>query len=262
MKNQVTAFLLVVSVGALSAACSSESSPASSSGGSTSTSSGGSTSTGNGVVLLADATGYVQNDTIGLKGAWYAYADSISPQGEVGKGSCQTVGMHPSTECSVVKTPAAGTGFPNTDSKLCTSGSVEAQGTLGGSPDYSNQWGAGIGLDFNNAGMGAMKMPFDASSYKGVSFEIDNAPLTGLRVEFPDQATDGKSAAYWALEAGWKPSPVVKGVNTILWAAVIPPDTTVPALTTSKLMGIQFHVPVSASAGEYNFCISKLTLLK
>ena len=266
MKNQLTAVILVIFAGAFSAACSDDSSSGGTGGSGNNGgagNNGGSSNAGDGVELVADETGFVKADMVGIQGAWYAYADSIGDDG-VSKGKCQTVGMHPDAECANVETPKPGS-FPNTGNKLCTKGTVEAWGMLNGSTDYENQWGAGIGLDFNNPGMGATKMPFDATAagIKGVSFEIDQVPDNGIRVEFPDAATDGKSAAYWGANSNYDPSPVKANMkNTIMWADVKPPASTVPALDPSKLMGIQFHVPTKATASTYEFCISKLTVLK
>jgi hypothetical protein len=266
MKNQLTAVILVIFAGAFSVACSDDSSSGGTGGSGNNGgagNNGGSSNAGDGVELVADETGFVKADAVGIQGAWYAYADSIGSNG-MPPGNCQSVGMHPDSECANVQSPAAGS-FPNTGNKLCTKGTLEAVGMLNGSTDYDNQWGAGIGLDFNNPGMGATKMPFDmaAAGITGVSFEIDNPPAGGLRVEFPDAATDGKSAAYWGADKGvYPPSPVKQGVNTIMWADVTPPATTVPALDKTKVMGIQFHVTTGSSPGAYEFCISKLTVLK
>ncbi|MFZ5897404.1 MAG: hypothetical protein ACOY0T_40500 [Myxococcota bacterium] len=262
MKNHVTALLLAISAGAMSVACGSDDSNGSGGSGGMGNVGGNGGMGNSDLELKADATGYVQNDAIGIKGAWYAYADSIGSNG-MPPGNCQTIGMHPDSECAQVTSPAPGS-FPNTDNKLCTEGTVEAVGMLNGMPDYSNQWGAGIGLDFNNAGMGATKMPFNAQAagVKGVSFEIDMPPGTGLRVEFPDAATDGKSAAYWGATSSYGPSPVKAGLNTITWDKVVPPEATIPMLDTTKLMGIQFHVPTSSTKATYKFCISKLSVIK
>jgi len=259
MKNQLAALLLVVSAGALSAACSSDSDG---DNGNTGGTGGGGNS--NSVELKADMTGYVKVDSVGIQGAWYAYADSLGPNG-MPPGSCQMKGMHPDAECAVVTKPQPGS-FDNAgDNKLCTEGTVEKVGMLNNANDYENQWGAGIGLDFSNAGMGATKMPYDAvaNGIKGVSFNIDAPPTAGLRVEFPDVMTDGKSAAYWGASSSYPPSPVVAGLNTITWDKVVPPASSVPVLDTTKIMGIQFHVPTSTSASAtYKFCISNLTVLK
>jgi hypothetical protein len=238
-------------------------------GGTTSTGTGGTTSTGEGIPLKADKGGFVAGDTndLMIQGAWYAYADSLGDNG-MPPGKCQTVGMHANGECSSVTEPPPGMPFApsdeTADQKLCTKGSVEAVLMLNGAPDYSNMWGAGVGLDFNNPGMGAPKAAFNATAagVVGVSFEIDAPPPAGIRVEFPDMATNNKAAAYWGATTSYGPSPVKPGVNTIKWADVKSPDpVNVPMLDPSTLMGIQFHVP-SGTAGAYQFCLSHIKMLK
>src|SRR6186713_2427230 len=124
MKNQLTALLFVVSAGAMSAACSSDSDDPMGAGGA----GGGGSST---VELKADTTGYVKNDDVGIMGAWYAYADSLGPNG-MAPGKCQSVGMHPDSECASVTKPLPGS-FDNAgDNKLCTEGTVEGWGMLNG----------------------------------------------------------------------------------------------------------------------------------
>jgi hypothetical protein len=264
MKNQLSSLLFVFCTGALAAACSSDSSgtPAGTGG----TGAGGSSSTGE--KLVPGDTGFVDGtmNTFGITGSWYAYADSIGSTG-MPPGNCQSVGMHTDAQCSKVASPAPGS-FPQTvPGQMCTEGDVETlQNIVGGTgPDYDNMWGAGIGLDFNNPGGTAMKAPFDARAKgaKGVSFTIDTPPATGLRVEFPDAVTNGKSAAYWGAmpDGKYPPSPVKAGLNTITWDLVKPPASTITALDVTKLMGIQFHV-VSGTAAHYKFCISDLTILK
>lgn len=235
----------------------------------TSTGTGTGTSTG-GVLLKADTGGFVAKDSnsLGIQGAWYPYGDNLGPTG-MPPGNCQNVGMHPATECASVTKPAPGMPFAPSDAtddqKLCTEGTVEAVGMLNGSPDYGNQWGAGIGLDFNNPGMGAPKGGFNAmtAGVTGISFDIDMLPLAPLRVEIPDAATNGKAAAYWGGDANYGPSPVKQGTNTFTWEQVTPPGMpgTVPALDKTQLYGLQFHV-VSGAAGPYKFCISHVKLLK
>jgi hypothetical protein len=263
--NQENAFLTIFvgAVMALAAGCSDDGGGGGGTGGMSGTGGG----SGTNVQLVADKGGFIAADTnsLGVQGAWYVYADSLGSNG-MPPGACQSVGMHTDAECSKVTKPAPVSPFAPSDEtpaqKLCTAGTVEAVLNLNGSPDYSNMWGAGIGLDFNNAG--GNKLPFDATAagVKGVSFKIDVAPVVGMRVEFPDAVTNNKSAAYWEATTSYGPSPVMAGVNTILWDKVKSPSVVdVPPLDPSKLMGIQFHV-VSGTAGAYEFCISEMTLLK
>jgi hypothetical protein len=89
-------------------------------------------------------------------------------------------------------------------------------------------------------------------------------PGPGLRVEFPSKETDAGSAGgdYWGGNAGYSPSPVMKGTNTILWSAVTGPGPTPHVFSPAHIEAIQFHVPTSLSAGgSYSFCISNLKML-
>src|SRR6185295_16878031 len=102
--------------------------------------------------------------------------------------------------------------FPVTNGKLCTSGTAAqvlaiAGGTM---PDYTNMWGAGVGLDLNNAGGDAgVKMPYNATmnGVTGICFNIDMVPAGTLRVEFPTPSTT-TGAAFWVRAAGDQASPV------------------------------------------------------
>lgn len=170
-----------------------------------------------------------------------------------------------------------------------TSGCTGA-GMAGGN-DYSSMWGAGIGFDLNaDGGDSGMKHTWDpaAVGVVGIQFTIDQVPLGGLRVEFPMQllateaamdtppvttmppTTDDHSsgAPYWGAQrlgdAKYPSSPVVAGVNTVLFAT----DVQVPKLGAyvwdpSRMLGIQFHVPTSTSSSStYSFTISKVTFLR
>lgn len=157
---------------------------------------------------------------------------------------------------------------------MCTSGTVAKviAGMVGciapgvTCPDHSTLFGAGIGLDFNNAGAdgGTGKMPFDATmaGVVGISFDLHAPPLAGIRVEFPTLGTEDTSAM-------WKPgtanfSPLVAGHNVLFFADIKSP-TFVSApmpFDPTKLLSIQFHVPTSTSASAmFNFCIRKLAVV-
>lgn len=241
------------------AACSSDTPAKSGTGGTSGGTSGtgGSTASGAGVVLTPDATGWIDktSNSLMVQGAWYPYSDAT------GDAKCITAGMHPSSACSMITTPT-GTGFANTGGMMCTAGSVEM--VIGTPPDYSNMWGAGIGLDLASSG-GALstKSEFNASALKGISFDIDMVPGPGLRVEFPSQATDGGTAGsdYWGATSSYPNSPIVKGTNTVLWSAVAGPMGHV--FDPSKIESIQFHVPTTTSAGgSFSYCISNLKMLQ
>ena len=235
----------------------------------------GGSGAGAGVPLASDATGFVEVDTLGIKGAWYAYGDGAGDDGLPASGNCQKVGMHMAAECSSVTTPMFGS-FANMDSKMCTTGHVAKVINLAGmtgcptmtaSCDYSNMFGAGIGLDMNNGGVdgGMGKQPFDAAAagVVGIAFDIDAVPLAGLRVEFPTDTTANTAAIWKPAKAKNYTSPVVAGHNVILFADVIQPDYIKPApavLNAAKLVSIQFHVPTTTTAAaDYMFCISNLS---
>jgi len=235
----------------------------SSTGGTSSGTGGGSTggaSSGTGVPITPDATGWVDKgmNEAGVQGAWYAYGDGA--EGGVPPGTCQKAG-HADAECSVITTPAAGM-FTNVGGKMCTSGTVAKVLAM----DYANMWGAGIGLDLNNSGGAtAVKAEFDASAYKGISFEIDTPPVAGLRVEFPSKETEAGTAGgdFWGATKDYGNSPVVVGTNTVTWDLVKGPGATPHVFSPAHILSIQFHVPTNTtSSGAYSFCISNLKLLK
>lgn len=232
---------------------------------------GGGTTTGN-VMLVPDETGWIDamaaNNTIGVQGAWYPYGDAYGDPA-CGGAKCLAVGMHTAAECSVITNPdPALMSFPNTGGMMCTSGTI-AQVIAGpdGMPDYSNIWGAGIGVDLAGmAGAGECdpKPVWDAIAHgvTGISFKIDMVPLTGLRVEFPMPATEGHTdgSDYWGATMNYPPSPVMAGVNVVKWDQVTGPRG-IP-FDPTQMLAVQFHAPAATSAaGTYSFCISELTFL-
>lgn len=273
----------------LSSACSSDppSQSNTSSGGTSGSASGGSSSGSGGrsgaVRLVPDDTGWVDamgpDNTVGVQGAWYPYGDKY------GVAKCTNVGQHEPDECSTIFTPdPLVSGFPNEDGVMCTTGETAVvlaclpgvPNCAEGTPDYSNMWGAGIGLDLNaegatDAGPGA-KRPYDPDAYGvvGVAFEIDELPLPKLRVEFPIELPDGTTtedhpdgSPYWNADSTYPPSPVNVGQNEFRWADVRAPRTSY-VFERSKILAIQFHVPAITTGterGAYSFCIKNLEFL-
>jgi hypothetical protein len=227
--------------------------------------------TGGGVdpnALIPTADGFLDgSNSVGILGAWYSYGDVYK---DGGPGDCQAAGFT-EDQCSKVVSPVLGAPFTNVDGKMCTEGTsaktINAPGS--NSPAYAAIWGAGIGLDFNNAGAdgGTGKLAWDATAagVTGFSFEIDQLPLGGnIRVEFPATSQNGNDAAYWG-GATNNLSPVMVGKNTIKWAMVGGPSyaTNPPAFMPSKVTGIQFHVVSNTSSTvSYKFCVSNLVPLK
>jgi hypothetical protein len=218
--------------------------------------------------LLPDATGFVDvgaTGTTGIKGAWYAYGDGVGSNGTTATGDCEAKGLHAVSECSAITMPSFGS-FPNTAGKMCTSGTVaKVIPIVGGTmPDYTQIWGAGIGLDLNNGGgeAGAVKGTYNATAAGviGIAFDLDVVPLATMRVEFPNATAT--NAAFWGGDL--QASPVKAGHNEIKWADVKGPfyDTAAPVFDPKTIYSIQFHVPTTGtSAAPYNFCISNLSAI-
>jgi hypothetical protein len=251
--------------------------------------SGGSAGAGSGVAVVPDRSGWVdrmaEGNTVGVQGAWYPYGDRY------GVAKCTAVGLHQAAECSTVTSPdPLVDGFPNEGGTMCTEGETAVvlpcgpgvPGCTAGSPDYSNMWGAGIGLDLNaDGGDGGAKHAWNATEHgvTGIAFELDAIPAIGLRVEFPivlpasghdagmgpattEDHPDG--SPYWGATSSFPPSPVRLGRNEVRFSAVTGPR---PSYTfdPTKLLAIQFHVPavtVGTTRAAYRFCIKNLTFLK
>lgn len=265
MRRLLRDLVLTLSLGsltALGAGCSSSAAKGDGGGGS------------GGVLILPSTMGFVDGtNSLGILGPWYAYGDNWADDGTPGGGKCETVGMNASTACSSLTTPAPGQPFapaddPVTTGKMCANGIAAAIiDDAAASPDYSNIFGVGIGLDLNNAGTadgGVGKLAYDAPSHgiTGFKFDIDTPPLNALRVEFPTTAS-GNDSAYWNGMAN-NVSPVKAGTNTVPFASVNGPMylPTAPAFDATKLLSIQFHVIPSAGATTpFNFCVSNLTAI-
>lgn len=259
--------LVLLGSAAIAAGCSSSNTPAANGGANGSGGGSGGGNAGNLTALVPDDTGFVDvggSGTTGITGAWYAYGDGIGSDGTTTTGDCEAKGGHAATDCSTITSPSFGK-FPNMMGKMCTMGTVAKilNVTGGTTPDYNNIWGAGIGLDLNNAGGdgGAVKKTYNATAAGviGMAFDIDVVPAANMRIEFPTTATN---AAFWD---GLKQiSPVVAGHNEVLWTKVAGPfyDATAPAFDPTSIYSIQFHVLTSAtSSGTYNFCVSNLSAI-
>jgi len=194
--------------------------------------------------VVPDATGWLDltaND-LGLQGSWYPYGDRY------GAAKCTTVGMHPLDTCSLVTSPAPppATGFPNEGGKMCTSGQTAvilpcATGvTTSGCPasDYSNMWGAGIGLDFGLPAEGGgppserdplTRVPWNAIAHgvTGVSFDFSwNDPSVRsepyVRVGFPMLLPDDEE------------SRTIEKTAVLRDGSVVMPGKLLPVGTTSE----------------------------
>jgi hypothetical protein len=221
------------------------------------------------VPLTPTGTGYVDNVNLGIVGSWYVYGDGLGQNGAP-PGNCESVGMHPASACSSVTSPApsgdAGSaGFPpNAQGAMCLSGT--AAQIVGTPPDYSNIFGIGLGLDFNN--MGGTKEPYDAAGHKvvGVRFTISGLPASPgiVRVELPFPGTDASGDAYSEIVAPGTTQMTIKWTDPAFGPSFPPPQgTTEPTFDPSKVESIQFHVVTVTSAAipVTNLCVSGLAAL-
>jgi hypothetical protein len=238
------------------------------SGSSSGGSSSGDASGGSTVPLTPTSTGYVDVVNLGIIGSWYAYGDGWGPSGSP-PGDCETKGLHPSSACSVITSPApsapdgGGAGFPPSNAGMCLTGT--AAQVVGTPPDYSNIFGIGIGLDLNNTG--GTKAPYDAQSHHVVGFEFDvsGLPASGtVRVEIPIPGTDASGDAYSETVAAGTTHMAITWSDPGFGPSFPPPTgVTEPAFDPSKVESIQFHVvtETSASVPVTSFCIANLAAI-
>lgn len=262
----------------LAAACSSSSSPSPADGGG-----GGGSSTNPfasmGVELVPTDTGFIQDMTSGVTGAWYAYGDSVGSNAsptdtDAADSNCIKAG-HMASECSQITSPTPGQMFPPDPAKgMCTSGTAAKVLDIPGKtdPDYSNMWGAGIALDFNNPGAGAPKGVYDLSKYSGIAFVFtgDKVPPGKMRVNFPFVGEHGNDSPYYKgatldnsmLQNGQMVVIHWSDVGGPAYLASQTPPVTAPPFDTTMAQSIQWQVFTNISnATPYSFCVNHLTLL-
>jgi hypothetical protein len=238
-----------------------------------------------GIPLTPDpATGFVTDTTggSGIIGAWYAYGDSAGPgansTGPDFMDSQCAIGGFTMDKCSQITSPMPGGIFPPMANGMCTMG-VAAQVLAGtnGMDDYTDLFGAGIGLDLNNPGGDAgVKMPIDLSTYKGFSFDFSgtNIPAGKIRVNFPFVGEHGNDSPYFSNAVSDDHSTLVgsttPGPNTVLWKDILgpyylsqqTPAVPAPPFLPSMVESIQFQVFTNdKTSTPYAFCVNNLTLL-
>jgi hypothetical protein len=237
---------------------------------------------GPGVLLTPSATGFVQDATSGVVGSWYPFADGIGPNptpsdiDDVAGSDCVAHGHFPRVACSTVLAPVgAGPFAPDpTTGAMCTSGvAAQVLTDSNGAFDYSDLWGAGIGLDFNNPGGDAgAKGPWDASAFTGIAFDFwgTQIPTSSMRVLFPfvgEHGTDapysqGASQMYSMLTNGSRIVIHWQDVAGPLYLTYQTPPIEPPRFDPTKLLSIQFLVTTNGvSSTPYSFCVANLTLL-
>jgi hypothetical protein len=230
---------------------------------------------------MPDMNGYVAMNSLGMQGAWYAYGDSWGSNAAP-PGDCQTKGGFTNTQCSSITFPppfmpsdaggdaAAANTFPQTTAgEMCLTGTAAKVIPKSGSSaaDYSDIFGIGIGLDFNN--VGGVKMPYKAKTNNviGFKFHLTGVPTGGIRVEFPIMATDASGDSY-AL-----PATVVKAdgdYTADMTTTATDPHPLSPSFTLSTgteppfdpdgIESIQFHVVTNTTAAitVAKMCVSNL----
>jgi hypothetical protein len=242
------------------------------------------------IPLTPTATGFVDDPTSGVIGAWYVYADSVGSNASAALGDdhansdCVLKGgfSYPS-QCTQITLPSPLAPFmPDSTGAMCTAGTAALVLTKGGADDYPDLWGGGIGLDFNNPGGDAgVKGYYDASKYTGVSFTFAAMTLpTGyMRVNFPFMGQHAKDSPYWdgggdgpMASSPLTGTPANPQKVTIHWADVGGPaylKTQTPAIdpamypfNPSAVQAIQFQVFTNnKTVTPYAFCVSNLALL-
>jgi len=259
---------------------SSSSGSSGSSSGSTGTSSGGDGGTGlpAGVPLVPSSTGFVDDMTSGVVGAWYVYSDGFGADGTSATGDCVSKGMFMASQCSMVTSPTPDGPFPPAAAGMCLTGTAAMvalgppNGPSPGAADYSDIFGEGIGLDLNNPGTGdgggtAVVGVYNASMYTGIAFDLsfpNGMTQANMRVQFPttESLATGDSA-FWGSAMGVAGSPVAAGPNVVPWSAVGGPEyaTAPPAFDNTKIQAIQFSVYTDATATvPVSFCVNNLEL--
>jgi hypothetical protein len=227
------------------------------------------------VPITPDPGGYVapSSNSVGIQGAWYGYGDGWGTSGAP-PGDCEVKGMHMVSQCSSITSPqpamatdggdggATATFPPTAAGAMCLSGT--AAKVIGTPPDYSNMFGIGIGLDFNN--QNGVKGIWDASMNHvvGFTFHISGVPTGGVLVEFPTTDTDAMGSDSWSITA-MSDGDYTADLNTMAsdrhhLSQAFQMTGMQPAFKPSQMKSIQFHVAtnIRAAISVSNLCVSNL----
>ncbi|HEX4305640.1 MAG TPA: hypothetical protein VHZ54_06380 [Solirubrobacterales bacterium] len=292
--KKMTSLLITTLAGALAltgGACSSSGGGKTGTGGTAATGTGGGTggTDANLIPLPSTSTGFVQDPVSMVVGAWFAYGDGVGANANTtttdnANSDCVLKGGFSPSDCSQISTPTPGMAFAPSDaasSKMCTMGIAALVMNKGATADYSDLWGAGIGLDFNNPGGDAGPAGyFDVTPYKGISFDFsaDVLPVASMRVNFPFKTEHGTDSPYW-MGATMKNSPLTGTTAMpqhveIDWADVggpyylsqqtpVVPAPAFDATAQAAVQAIQFQVFTNAmTTTPYSFCVANLALVK
>jgi hypothetical protein len=214
----------------------------------------------------------LSTNSVGINGAWYGYGDSWGTNGAP-PGDCENKGNHTTAQCSTITFPLPAMnvdgGFTASPFTQTTPGTMCLSGTaakvIGSPPDYSNIFGIGIGLDFNN--QGGVKMPYAATTNKvtGFSFHLAGVPTGGIRVEFPTSDTAAMGQDSYAITA-MTDGDYTADLSTMsgdlhkLSLSFTPAPSGQPMFNANNLLSIQFHVVTNTTAtvSVANLCVSNL----
>jgi hypothetical protein len=255
--------------------------------------------------IIASNTGYVASGNVeGVLGAWYAYGDGWGSNGRP-PGVCEDAG-HPMSACSVITYPlpsvadagpdATGPGFPPVGGDagaqtFCIQGSAAVVANIvgGTTPDYSNIFGIGMGINLNT--MGTMIAAYNANTATtkpivGFQFSITGAAAVtaegaSIRIAVPmvgqptsDEyfnngstavATDGQYQFLW-LASTTSTIPALS-IGMMPGGYMAPTTQSVSTFDPTKIQAIQFDIVSSTSIDGQaptpagGVCISNLTLL-
>ena len=201
-----------------------------------------------------DASGYVCNNTFGIKGAWYCYNGPNADSSSSCKGS-NGLGM-------------GAIPWNTSSAAMCMSGTVGQTTSGGPNPPF-----AGIGFKVNSGPPGSSAAPgtYDASQIVGFAITFAPGPSgqgsngSVLSVEFPtstDVPTTGP-------DSGDAPGVTVPGVagtpvtyNVLFSDAVISNDITErKKVDPANLTDLKVLIPPDAQPRAYDFCITKVVPL-
>ncbi len=235
---------------------------------------------------------------LGITGSFFAYGDSIGTNGLPGGGNCQTNGGFTDAQCSSLTFPTLGAisdamapdgaalpaGFPpggpnGTDgtTAMCLSGTLAKiiAKTGSTSPDYSDIWGLGVGLDFNNPNGTAGTWSATANMVVGFSFTVSGFPTGGkaLSVELPTPATVAAGNDSYSIQITKDgnytvmltkaSTPTYGGTGPDVTLAFNPMGFTAAPWDPTMITAIQFHLlpETTATTAVSDFCISNLSAI-
>jgi len=210
--------------------------------------------------LIIGDNGLLNAPDFGVSGPLYALSDGFGLNGDSASGDCELAG-HAASECAQMAFTNSGP-----PSFICARGTVEKLlDVVGnpGTPDYGAMWGAGVAFNFVQGEAG--RLPYDASAHGviGIAFDIDRVPQRGLRVEILPATTPSEPAAWKASQSPSLTSPVQAGRNIVLFqdATPLPFYNNQSALDPTQILSVQFHLPTTNVAADFDFCISNLSLV-